>query len=100
MMKKQSVVALATLLLIPLVTVLGGMLSNLINPEIAAGHPNYVRNWHLLNLLKQTLFFASIAAAGVLWLLVCLLVIRSKSVPTYGCFWRHWGPLGSPSWRC
>jgi hypothetical protein len=94
MMKKQSVVALATLLLIPLVTVLGGMLSNLINPEIAAGHPNYVRNWHLLNLLKQTLFFASIAAAGVLWLLVCLLVIRSKKRSYLWLFLAALGPFG------
>jgi hypothetical protein len=46
--------ALVLFLLIPLDTVLGGMLANLINPEIAAGHPNYVRNFHLLSLLKIT----------------------------------------------
>ncbi|MGA8672345.1 MAG: hypothetical protein WB679_20885 [Terracidiphilus sp.] len=94
MMKKQSVIALVSLLLIPLVTVLGGMLSNLINPEIAAGHPNYVRNWHLLNLLKQTLFFGSAAAAGVLWLLVCLLVIRSKKRSYLWLVLAALGPLG------
>ena len=52
MMKKQTVVALVLLLLIPVVLTLGGLLFSLINPEIAAGHPNYVRNYHLLNLLK------------------------------------------------
>ena len=40
MMKKQSVLALVLFLLVPGVLVLGGMLSVLINPEIAAGHPN------------------------------------------------------------
>jgi len=54
------------------------MLFNLINPEIAAGHPNYVRNYHLLTLLKSMSVWASAAGAAVLWLLVCLLVIRSK----------------------
>ena len=61
MIKKQSVVALVLLLLIPLVLMLGGMLFKLINPEIAAGHPNYVRNFHLLSLLKNMCFFASVA---------------------------------------
>lgn len=77
--KKQLVVALVLLLLIPLVLRLGGMLFSLINPEIAAGHPNYVRNYHLLNMLKMSFLFTSVAAAGVLWLLACLLVIRSKN---------------------
>jgi hypothetical protein len=78
MIKKQSVVALVLFLLIPPVLRLGGMLSNAINPEIAAGHPDYVRNYHLLYLLKRTSFWGSVAVVAVLWLLVCLLVIRSK----------------------
>ena len=53
MIKKQSIVALALLLLIPLVWMLGGILFSLINPEIAAGHPNYVQNYHRLSLLKN-----------------------------------------------
>src|ERR1035438_172230 len=78
MMKKQWTVALVLLLLIPLVFALGGILSNLINPEIAAGHPNYVRNYYLLSLLKNVCFWASVAGGGVLWMLACILVIRSK----------------------
>jgi len=77
-MKKQWVVALALLLAIPVVIVVGGGLSNLINPEIAAGHPNYVRNYHLLHLLKISCFLGAVAVSAVLWLVVCLLVIRSK----------------------
>ncbi len=45
MMKKQLVVALVLLLLIPVVSALAGLVFSLINPEIAAGHPNYVRNF-------------------------------------------------------
>ena len=92
MMKKQSVVALVLLLLIPLVLSLGGLLFSLINPEIAAGHPNYVRNYHLLNMLKLACLWTSFATVGVLWLLVCYLVIRSRNAPICGCFSRPWAP--------
>jgi hypothetical protein len=94
MMKKQSVVALVLFLLIPLVTVLGGVLFSLINPEIAAGHPNYVRNYHLLSLLKILSLWASIAGVVVLWVLVCLLVIRSKKRSYLWLFLAALGPLG------
>ena len=95
MIKKESVVALVLLLLIPLAMVLGGMLSNFINPEIAAGHPNYVRNYHLLNLLKHMCFFGSLAVAGVLWLLVCLIMIRAMNRSTLWLLLAGWGHSGS-----
>jgi hypothetical protein len=94
MIKKQSLVALVSLLLIPLVLILGGMLSNLIDPEIAAGHPNYARNFHLLSLLKILIFLASLAGAAVLWLLACLLVIRSKSRSYLWMLLAALGPFG------
>jgi hypothetical protein len=56
----------------------GGLLFSLINPEIAAGHPNYARNYHLLSLVNNMSFLASAGVVGILWLLVCFLVIRSK----------------------
>ena len=78
MIKKQWMVALVLLLLIPLVVKLGGMLFSRINPEIAAGHPNYVQNYQRLSLLKHACLWGSEAAVVVLWFLVCLFVIRSK----------------------
>jgi hypothetical protein len=93
-MKKQWVMALVMLLLIPLVFALGANLSNLINPEIAAGHPNYVRNYHLLSLLKNLCFWASVAGAGALWMLACLLVIRSKERSYLWLLLAALGPLG------
>jgi hypothetical protein len=94
MMKKQSVVAFVLLLLILPVTALGGMLFSLINPEMAAGHPNYVRNFHLLSSLKIVCFWGSGAVAAVLWLLVCLLVIRSKNRSVLWLFLAALGPVG------
>jgi hypothetical protein len=94
MIKKQSVVALALLLLIPLVSALGGMVFSLINPEIAAGHPNYVRNYHLLSLLRSLSLWASGAGVAVMWLLVCFLVIRSKKQSQLWLFLAALGPFG------
>jgi hypothetical protein len=94
MIKKQLVVALALLLLIPVVVALGGFLFSLVNPEIAAGHPNYAHNYHLLNLLKLLCFWGAGAVAGLLWLLVCLLVIRSKKRSHLWLLMAPLGPIG------
>jgi|SRR6516225_7789755 hypothetical protein len=94
MIKKQSVVALVLLLLIPLVLRLGGLVFSLINPEIAAGHPNYVQNYHRLHLLKMMSLWASLAVVAVIWLLVCLLVIRSKKRSPLWMFLALLGPFG------
>jgi hypothetical protein len=93
-MKKQTVVALILQLLIPMVAILGGMLFSLINPEIAAGHPNYVRNYHLLSLVKIMSVFASCAVVGTLWLLACFLVIRSKERSSWWLLLAALGPFG------
>lgn len=94
MMKKQSLVALGLLLLIPVVLMLGGLLSNLINPEIAAGHANYTRNYQLLNTLKILTFLASAACAAVLWMLACFVVIRSKKRSYLWLLLTVLGPFG------
>src|ERR1700688_4477613 len=94
MIKKQSVVALVLFLLIPLVWTLGRMLFGLINPESAAGHPNYVQNYHRLSLLKHMALWGSEAAVVVLWLLGCVLVIRSKKRSALWLFMAALGPFG------
>jgi hypothetical protein len=94
MIKKQSLVALVLFLLIPLVFRLEGKLMSLINPESAAGHPNYARNYHLLSQLQRMSFLASVALVAVLWLLVCLLVIRSKKRSLRWLFMAAFGPFG------
>ena len=53
MFKKHYILAAVSFLLIPAVAVLGAMLVNSINPEIAAGHSSYERNYRLLSLAKN-----------------------------------------------
>jgi hypothetical protein len=93
-MKKQTVLALALLLLIPVVSVLGGFLLSLINPEIAAGHSDYVRNYQLLSLVKIMAALAATAVLGIMWLLACFLVIRSKERSWSWLFLAALGPFG------
>jgi hypothetical protein len=92
--KKPTIVALGLLLLIPVISMLGGFLFSLINPEIAAGHPNYVRNYHLLSLVKGMAALGSAAVGACLWLLVCFLVIRSKERSSWWLFLAAFGPFG------
>lgn len=93
-MKKQSIAALLLLLLIPVVLMLGGMLSNLIDPEMAASHPNYARNFQLLSTLKILTFIASLTCAAVLWMLACVVVIRSKRRSYLWVLLAALGPFG------
>ena len=92
--KKEWLAALVLLLLIPVVLRLGGVLFSLINPEIAAGHPNYVRNYHLLNLLRLSMMWGSGLVVLVLWVLVCLLVIRAKKRSAAWLVLTVLGPFG------
>jgi len=93
-MKKQWVLAVLLLLMMPLVLMTGGVFFSLINPEIAAGHPDYVRNYHLLNSLRLMCVWGSFAVVGVLWLMVCFLVIRSKKRSYLWMLLAALGPFG------
>ena len=93
-MKKQSIVALGLLLLIPAVFRLEGFVFSRINPERAAGHPDYVRNYHYLSLLQHAWFLAMLGVVGILWLLVCFLVIRSKERSLWWMWLAALGPFG------
>jgi hypothetical protein len=94
MVKKQWVLALVLYLLIPLVWTAGGALFNRINPEAAAGHPGYVHNYQVLSLLKHMSLWVSEAGVVVLWLLACLLVIRSKKRSQLWMILAAFGPFG------
>jgi hypothetical protein len=94
MIKKQRVVALVLFLLIPLVLKLEGVLFSMIDPESAAGHPNYAQNYHRLSQLKHMVLWGSEATVAILWLLVCLLVIRSKKRSPLWLSMAALGPFG------
>jgi hypothetical protein len=78
MLKKHYVLAIASFLLIPVVIVMGGMLFSSINPEIAAGYPNYTRIYRLLDLARNLSRMATLLAIIGLWLLTCFFLIKSK----------------------
>jgi hypothetical protein len=87
MLKRPYVLAIVSLFLIPVFTVLGGMLTNSINPEIAAGSSNYERNFQLLSQVKTLSMLAGSFMIMLLWLLTCFFLIKSKQ-RSYG-----WLPL-------
>jgi hypothetical protein len=91
MFKRPYVFAMLAFLLIPAVTVFSGILINSIDPEIAAGHANYERNFRLLTLAKGLSIFAVFLVAVGLWFLTCFFLIRSKQ-RSYG--WLSLGALG------
>lgn len=93
-MKRETVVALGLLLLIPAVMMLGGFLFALINPEIAAGHANYPLYFHLLSQLRVVLLLGSGVVAMILWLAAFFLVIRSKERSLWWLFLAALGPIG------
>lgn len=94
LMKSKTVVALILLLLIPVVVVSGGWLFSQINPESAAGHPNYARNFQLLSLLQHLSFLAMLAVVAILWLVVCFLVIQAKQKSLWWLLLAALGPVG------
>jgi hypothetical protein len=78
MPKKYYSLAIVAFLMIPVFWELAAMLSVFINPEIAAGHPNYVRNYRLLDLAKTLVLRTSLLASAGSWFLTCLFLVKSK----------------------
>jgi len=87
MFKKYYVLAIVSFLLIPAVAVSAAMVFNFINPEIAAGHSSYERNYRLLNMAKNLSMLAALLVNAGLWFLTCFFLVKSKK-QAYG-----WLPL-------
>ena len=76
--KKQYLLASAFYLAIPAVVLLGGLVFNTINPEIAVKTSNYERNYRLLELAKNLSMLSAFLIALALWFLTCFFLVRSK----------------------
>ena len=87
MFKRAYVLAIVSYLMIPAVSVLATMLINSVNPDIAAGHSNYERNYRLLSLAKNLSMLAVLLVTMGLWFLTCFFLVKSKQ-RSYG-----WLPL-------
>jgi hypothetical protein len=78
MLKQPYVLAIVSFLAIPAVFLPAAMLINLIDPEIAAGHAHYERNYWLLTLAKNLSMLAVLAVVMVLWFLTGFFLVKSK----------------------
>ena len=74
MIKKTYILAIASLLLLPAVTILGVAASALINPEWALRTANYERNYRLLDMVRAGVLLATLIADTALWFAACFLV--------------------------
>ena len=78
MLKKYYLLAILAFLLIPVATILGARLFELINPDIALHYPNYVRNSRILDVARHVVLFSSFAVVVTLWFLTCFFLVKSK----------------------
>jgi hypothetical protein len=78
MLKREYLRALVCFLLIPVVAVAIGPLFAFIDPEMARGHANYVRNYRLLELGRTSALVAMAGLVLLLWIACCYLVLRSR----------------------
>lgn len=82
MPKRHYVLAIACYLAIPVLVIAGRTLFSLIDPEIARGHADYVRNYRLLDLARVGGLRASWFLALILFIMTCyyILVSRQRSL--------------------
>jgi hypothetical protein len=92
--KKEYVMALVLLLAIPAVMMVCGAVFSLINPEIAWHTKHYHFYWTLINTIKIGVMWGMATIVVVLWLLVCLQVIRGKKQSTSWLVLAALGPIG------
>ena len=93
-MKKTYLAALVTFILIPLVMLLSTLVFTAIDPEIAARHADYERNYRLLESLWQAILFGGFLATLGLWLVACFLLLKSKRRSLVWLAAAVFGPVG------
>jgi len=94
MPKRHYLLALACYLSIPVVMFAGAGLHRLIDPEMARGHADYVRYYHLLDLARLGALMATATLILVLWTLCCYLVLKSRQRSLLWLPLAAAGPLG------
>jgi len=78
MPKKQYILAVVCYLLIPAVVIASGVLFRFIDPEMARGSADYVRNYRVLELARTGALMTMAGLALALWALTCYLVLKSR----------------------
>src|SRR5215475_6026902 len=94
MPKRQYFLAVVCYLAIPAVVICGARVFHVIDPEMARRHANYARDYHLLDLARLGVLWASGALALVLWTACCYLVLKSRQRSLRWLYLAAAGPLG------
>jgi hypothetical protein len=94
MPKRPYILALACYLSIPAIVIAGFGLSRLIDPELARGHVDDVRNYRLLEMIQGGALMATGALALVLWIMACYLVLVSRQRSARWLALAAFGPFG------
>lgn len=94
MPKRPYILAVVCYLSIPAVLIGAVRLFLLIDPEMARGHVNYVRDYRLLELARQGMLMAAGGLALVLWTAACYLVLKARQRSVYWLSLAIGGPFG------
>lgn len=79
MARRHYLLAVVALLLIPVASIVGTHIAFAINPEFAAGRPDYVRDFRLLTLAKEFVLLATGLVDCGLWLLCGAFLLQAKA---------------------
>lgn len=94
MQKRQYLQAFACFLAIPAVLIAGGILFRLLDPEMARGHEDYVRNYRLLELARMGSLMGAAGLSLLLWITTCFLVLKSRQRSLGWLTLAAGGPIG------
>jgi hypothetical protein len=94
MPKRQYILAVVCYLSIPAVVIASGVLFRLIDPELARGGADYVRNFRLLELARRGALITMAGLALALWVLTCYLVLKSRQRSLWWLLLAAAGPFG------
>lgn len=94
MPKRQHLLALLCYLSIPVVLIAGVGLFLFIDPELAHGRADYVRDYRRLEWLRGAVLMAAGGLILLLWLAVCHLVLKSRQRSPRWVLLAAAGPLG------
>jgi len=94
MLKRQYILAVVCYLSIPAVVIASGVMFRLIDPELARGGADYVRNFRLLELSRRGAQITMAGLALALWVLTCYLVLKSRQRSLWWLLLAAAGPFG------
>ena len=94
MPKREYVLAIICFLVIPVLVIATGPLYVLIDPEMARGHTDYVRNYRLWEMARRAALVSIAGLVLLFWIACCYLVLRSRQRSLTWLLLAAVGPFG------